>query len=290
MKLTRYLGNPILRPKPEHGWEARAVFNCAAIRHNGLFHMLYRAVAPNLISSIGYAVSEDGYSWKRLDEPVLTPLTEFETKGVEDPRITRIGDTFYMVYVGYSEHGTRVCLAASRNLIAWERLGVILPDEDNKDAALFPEKIGGRYVLLHRRPPDIWIAYSDDLIHWTDHRIVMRPRPGTWEHLKIGIAGPPEKTPYGWLLIYHGVDADKVYRLGVALLDLENPARVIKRQDEPILEPEEEWELHGDVPNVVFSCGQVLTDEKLWVYYGGADTVIGLATAPREEVDEFCAN
>jgi len=290
MKLTRYPGNPILTPKPEHNWEARAVFNCAVVHHNGLFHMLYRAVAPNLVSSIGYAVSQDGLNWMRLDKPVLAPANEFEAKGVEDPRITRIGDTFYMVYVAYSEHGTRVSLAASQNLIAWERLGVILPDEDNKDAALFPEKIGGRYVLLHRREPNIWLAYSDDLIHWTDHQIIMRPRPGTWEHRKIGIAGPPEKTPYGWLLIYHGVDTNYVYRLGVALLDLEDPAKVIKHQDDPILEPEEDWELHGDVPNVVFSCGQVLTDESLYVYYGGADTVIGMAMAPRKEMDAFCQN
>ncbi|HEC33834.1 MAG TPA: glycosidase [Chloroflexi bacterium] len=287
MKLRRYAGNPILKPRREHPWEARAVFNCAVVRHSGLFHMLYRAVAEALVSTIGYAVSSDGFDWLRLDWPVLEPANEFETKGVEDPRITRIGDTFYMAYVAYSEHGTRVSLAASSNLIAWERLGVILPDEDNKDAALFPEKIGGRYVLLHRRPPDIWIAYSDDLLHWTNHRVIIRPRPETWEHLKIGIAGPPEKTDYGWLLIYHGVDVDKVYRLGVALLDLEDPSRVIKRQEEPILEPEKEWELHGDVPNVVFSCGQVMTDDALYVYYGGADTVIGVATVNERQVQAF---
>ena len=287
MKLQRYAGNPILEPKKEHPWEARAVFNCAVIHHNGLFHMLYRAVAMDLVSTIGYAVSCDGFDWLRLDRPVLQPANEFETKGVEDPRITRIGDTFYMAYIAYSEHGTRVSLAASKNLIAWERLGVILPDEDNKDAALFPQQIGGRYVLLHRRPPDVWIAYSDDLLHWTDHRVIMRPRPGDWGALKIGAAGPPMKTDQGWLFIYHGVGEDKVYRLGVALLDLNDPTVVLKRQEEPILEPEEEWELHGDVPNVVFSCGQVMTDDALYVYYGGADTVIGLATADKEQVLAF---
>ena len=263
------------------------MFNAAVVHHNGLFHMLYRAQELDYVSHIGYAGSEDGFHWSRLDQPVLSPATEFETRGVEDPRVTRIGDTFYMVYVAYSEHGTRVSLAASSNLIAWERLGVVLPDEDNKDAALFPEKIGGRYCLLHRWPPDIWLGYSDDLLYWTDHQVVMRPRPNTWEHEKVGIAGPPIETEHGWLLIYHAVDQNFVYRLGVALLDADDPTVVLKRQEEPILEPGEEWELCGDVPNVVFSCGQVMTDDTLYVYYGGADTVIGVATADREQVLTF---
>jgi len=130
-------------------WESLNVFNAAVAHHNGLFHMLYRAQGVDYVSRIGYAVSEDGFHWSRLDKPVLSPATEFEIRGVKDPRVTRIGDTFYMVYVGYSTHGTRVSLAASKNLIAWERLGIMLSDEDNKDAALFPEKIGGRYCLSH---------------------------------------------------------------------------------------------------------------------------------------------
>ncbi|HID61670.1 MAG TPA: glycosidase [Anaerolineae bacterium] len=287
MRLQRYAGNPVLEPRREHPWEARAVFNCAVVHHNGLFHMLYRAVAMDLISTIGYAVSSDGFDWLRLDRPVLEPASESDTKGVEDPRITRLGDTFYMVYVAYSEQGMRISLAASSNLIAWERLGVILPDEDNKNAVLFPEKIGGRYYLLHRRLPDIWVACSDDLLHWTDHRVIMRTRPGTWEALKIGAAGPPIKTDQGWLFIYHGFGEDKVYRLGVALLDLNDPTVVLKRQKEPILEPEEAWELHGDVPDVVFSCGQVMTNEVLYVYYGGADRVIGVAMVGMPEVLDF---
>ena len=283
MRLQRYAKNPILRPRKEHPWEARAVFNCAVVHHDGLFHMLYRAVAMDLVSSIGYAVSRDGFSWSRLDKPVLEPATKFETKGVEDPRITRIGDIFYMVYVAYSEQGMRVCLASSINLIDWVRLGIILPEEDNKDAALFTEQIDGRFCLLHRRPPDIWIAYSNDLVNWTDHQVIMHPRPGTWEALKIGAAGPPIKTEHGWLFFYHGVGENNVYRLGVALLDLNDPTNVLKRQVKPILEPEQEWERLGDVPNVVFSCGQVVVDDTLYLYYGGADTVIGLATVDKEQ-------
>jgi predicted GH43/DUF377 family glycosyl hydrolase len=252
--------------------------------------MLYRAVATDFVSTIGYAVSHDCFSWSRLDKPVLEPVTEFETKGVEDPRITRIGDIFYMVYVAYSEHGTRVCLASSSNLITWVRLGIILPEEDNKDAALFTEQIDGRYCLLHRRPPDIWIAYSNDLVNWTDHQVIMCPRPGTWEALKIGAAGPPIKTEHGWLFFYHGVGENHVYRLGVALLDLNDPTNVLKRQVAPILEPEQEWERLGDVPNVVFSCGQVVVDNTLYLYYGGADTVIGLATMDTGILHAFLEN
>ena len=287
MKLQRYQGNPLLRPKLLHDWEALNVFNPAVVYNNGLFHMLYRAQGMDYVSSIGYAVSRDGFDWLRLDRPVLEPSDEFETKGVEDPRITCISDTFYMTYTAYSAHRMRVSLASSSNLITWERLGVILPGEDNKDAALFPEQIGGHYVLLHRRPPDIWIASSDDLLNWTDHRVIMRSRPGTWEAFKIGAAAPPLKTDQGWLLIYHGVDEDHTYRLGIALLDLDDPAVVLKQQEHPILEPEEEWELYGDVPNVVFSCGQVMTDDALYVYYSGADRVISLATADKEQVLDF---
>ncbi len=287
MKLQRYKGNPILKPNPLRDWEALNVFNAAAVHHNGLFHLLYRAQGVDYVSHIGYAVSEDGFHWSRLDNPVLSPATEFETRGVEDPRITRIGDTFYMVYAGYSVCGTRVSLAASKNLVAWERRGVMLPDEDNKDAALFPEKIGGRYCLLHRRPPDIWLCYSDDLLHWTDHQVIMRPRPNTWEHEKVGIAGPPIKTEQGWLLIYHAVDQNSVYRLGVAMLDANDPSVVLHRREDFILEPRESWEKKGDVPKVVFSCGQVVNDETLYVYYGGADRVMAVATCHMADMMAF---
>ncbi|RMF37014.1 MAG: glycosidase [Chloroflexi bacterium] len=280
MVLQRVPENPILLPNPLHPWEALNVFNAAVVHHNGLFHMLYRAQGLDYVSHIGYAVSEDGVRWSRLDRPVLSPETPWEARGVEDPRITPIGDTFYMTYTAYSPQGIRACLARSTNLITWERMGIILPDEDNKDHTLFPEKVGGRYALLHRRPPDIWLAYSDDLLHWTDHRVIMRPRPETWEHLKIGAGGPPLKTDRGWLLIYHAVDAHHVYRLGAALLALDDPSLVIARLPDPILEPTETWEIKGDVPNVVFACANLVVDGTLYVYYGGADRAIGLATCP----------
>lgn len=252
-----------------------------------LFHLLYRAMGKDDISRIGYAVSTDGFNFLRLDNPVFEPKDEFEALGCEDPRITRIGNQFYMLYTAYSKAGTRVSLASTDNLLAWRRYGVILPDIDNKDAVLFPEKIQGKFVMLHRIPPDIWIAYSDDLRHWYDHRVVMTPREDSWDCWRIGAAGPPFKTEEGWLLIYHGIDDHKVYRLGVALLSSEDPSTLLERQDEPILEPEEDWELHGDVPNVVFSCGAVEMEGSYYVYYGGADTAIGVATVEKRQALDF---
>jgi predicted GH43/DUF377 family glycosyl hydrolase len=286
MQFKRYPGNPILLPNPQHEWEALNVFNCAVIQHNQLFHMFYRAQGIHYKSSIGYAVSIDGFDWSRLDKPVLTFGDTFETRGVEDPRVTAIDGVFYMTYTGYSAHGTRASIAKSTNLIHWTRLCVALPDEDNKDHALFPEKINGRYCMFHRREPDIWLCSSHDLIHWTDHQRVFGPRRG-WEEWKVGISGPPLKTSAGWLLVYHGVDNARFYRQGVALLDLHDPTKVLARPASPVMEPYEPWEFIGDVPNVVFSCATLQVGSELWIYYGGADRVIGQASCPLQQVMAF---
>jgi len=287
IRLQRLSETPILRPNPDHPWEAGAVFNPAAIRHNGLVHLVYRATDTSsrgsearYINSLGYAVSEDGIHFKRLCEPVLTNDVPQEARGPEDPRIVELDGLFYMMYTGYGgrfDGDYRICLATSPNLITWQRHGVML-DEPNKDAALFPEKVGGKYLMFHRRPPDIWLAESTDLRHWTNHRRVAAPiEAHEWESVKIGIAGPPIKTDAGWLLITHGVGPGPRYSLGLMLLDRDDPARVLARQAEPILEPELDWEVHGHVPNVVFSCGQVVMGDDIFVYYAGADTAIGVA-------------
>ncbi len=192
-----------------------------------------------------------------------------------------------MMYTGYGGRfggDYRICLASSQNLIDWKRLGVML-DEPNKDASLYPEKINGQFVMFHRRGKAIWLADSSNLETWTNHRVVMEAIPGSsWENEKIGIAGPPIKTPEGWFLIYHGVSRDKRYCLGAALLDLDHPEKVIARQSEPILEPEMDWEINGYVPNVVFSCGQAVINDEIYVYYGGADTHIGVAKMSIEDI------
>ena len=288
MKLTRYPGNPVLAPIEAHEWESRTVFNCGVAYDNGAVILIYRAqgVGSN-VSRLGFAASTDGVHFSRLDRPVFEPADLTEVWGVEDPRISRMDDAYHMLYTAWSPLGIQVAMASTTNFFTWQRHGIVLPGPDNKDAALFPEKVGGRYVMFHRIPPDIWLAYSDDLIHWGDYRRIMQPRPDNWDSLKIGAGGPPLKTEHGWLCIYHGVSSDRVYRLGVALLDLDDPSRVVHWPREAVLEPQEAWELEGDVPNVVFTCGTAEIDGLYFVYYGGADKFIGVATANKADLLDF---
>lgn len=294
MELQRHPGGPVLEPDPTSDWEASNVFNPAVNHHGGLFHMHYRAQGLDRISRIGYAVSTDGVEWNRLRRPVLEPVEPIEARGVEDPRITEIDGVFYMAYTAYSgsgpeDHITTPMLATSTNLITWERLGPIIGGERNKDHLLFPRRAEGRYLALHRRPPSIWIAETPDLTHWPESfmRVVMSPRPDSWwDSKRIGANGVPIYTDDGWLLIYHGFAADHVYRFGVCLLDLDDPGRVISRAEEPIFEPRTPWELQGDVPNVVFSTSNPVVDGTVYVHYGAADHVIGLATCSLDELAE----
>jgi predicted GH43/DUF377 family glycosyl hydrolase len=298
LKLERLSDKPVVVPDPSKPWERAATFNTAAIYDNGLFHLLYRATDigcharfGDYMNSIGYAVSTDGIHFTKMDTPVMKPGDHIqELRGAEDARLVKIGDTYHMTYTGFSNRfdgDYRICRATSKNLIDWERHGVVL-DEPNKNASLFPEKINGRYCLLHRRYPDIWIAYSDDLVTWTDHTKVMSPLPGTWQDARVGIAGPPIKTPYGWFLMYHAAKiSDNSYRLGAAMLDLNDPSKVLARQVDPIIEPELEWERIGFVPNVIFSNGHAVKGDDVYVYYGGADTVIGVAAMRLSDVTKI---
>lgn len=290
VKLERFAGNPILTPVAGHPWEDRNVFNCGVAQRDGAVYLLYRAQgAASAVSRLGLAVGTDGFSFARLDKPVFGPDDETEQLGVEDPRLTRIGNEpdYYMVYTAWSRGNIQVAMASTRDFLGWRRHGVVLPGPDNKDAALFPEKVGGRYVMFHRVPPAIWLAYSDDLITWGDYRKILEPRAGNWDAWKLGAGGPPLKTDRGWLVIYHGVDHERVYRLGVVLLDLEDPSRIVHWPAEPILEPTESWELRGDVPNVVFTCGTAEIGDRYFVYYGGADRVIGVATVDKAALIDF---
>jgi predicted GH43/DUF377 family glycosyl hydrolase len=289
MKLQRHPDNPILKPNPFNEWESLNVFNCGVVHHNGLFHMFYRAQGLDYVSRIGYAVSTDGVHFNRLGQPVLSPQDEWETRGVEDPRITYLADEgrFIMAYIAYSPLGITPMFAQSTNLFTWERIGPLVRGEDNKDHALFPRQIGGRYVSFHRRPPSIWVAYSENLREWGDFQAVMDPRPENWDCKRVGTGGVPIETEHGWLMLYHAYDYDHVYRFGAALLDLDDPTQVIHRPKEPILWPEELWELRGDVSNVVFSAANPVVDGTVYVYYGGGDHVIGLATCQLEELVRF---
>ncbi len=285
---------PILAPREEVPWERKAVFNPGAVMYRGRIYMLYRAVGEyeRYISRLGLAVSDDGVHFERFPEPVFSPEGPYERFGCEDPRITPLEGRLYITYTAlsaraFSERGNHVALASTTDFRNFERHGVILPEFEDKDAVILPEKVGGKYVMFHRVVPDIWIAYSDDLIHWYGHRKVMRPRPKLWDSVKIGAGPPPVRTEEGWLLFYHGVDKARIYRMGVALFDLEDPSRLISRPLEHVLEPREEWEREGDIPRVVFACGLVEREGKLLLYYGAADKVIGLAVAPAKEVMDF---
>jgi predicted GH43/DUF377 family glycosyl hydrolase len=288
MQLIRHPQSPLLYPNPLNDWEALNVFNCGVVQHNGLFHMLYRAQGVDYVSRIGYAVSADGLRWNRLQQPVLVPHQgRDDYRGVEDPRITPLDGSFYMTYTAYGAHSFFPMIARSENLIQWTDIGP-LERAENKDHVLFPEKIGGRYVILHRRPRYIWIAASDDLLHWDSQESILGPRPDNgWDSVSIGSNGVPIKTEHGWLLFYHGYDERRVYRQSVALLDLDDPRRVIHRPQEFIMQPEEPWERVGDVPNVIFSCAALVVGDTLYFYYGGADRLIGLATAPLADVIDF---
>lgn len=286
MKLRRHPRSPVLYPNPLHRWESLNVFNCAVVFHNSLFHMHYRAQGVDFVSHIGYAVSADGLEWNRLEKPVLSPHQgQDDYRGVEDPRVTPLEGMFYMCYTAYGANSFFPMIARSDNLITWEDVAP-LERAENKDHVLFPEKINGRYCILHRRRPHIWIAYSHDLKNWTDHQQIMSPRSG-WDSKAIGGNGVPIKTEHGWVLFYHGYDENHVYRQSVALLDLDNPANVIHRPKSFIMEPEEPWEIRGDVPNVVFSCANLVVGDQLYFYYGGADRMVGFATAPFDEVAAF---
>ena len=310
MKLQRHPTNPILLPDPTSDWECYNVFNPSVIYHNDLFHMFYRAQGLDWISRIGYAVSEDGINWNRLREPVLSPMDGSDSRGVEDPRVTVLDGRFYMCYTAYgreygrynglgegepTHHGGGILpmIAVSDNFITWERVGPLVVGEDNKDHVLFPRKIKGRFVAFHRRRPQVWIAYSDDLLTWNENDMVpiFGPRPDNWwDNENVGSNGLPIETEAGWLVFYHGYDEDHVYRFGTCLLDLEDPTRVIARAKEPVFEPQELWEIRGDVPNVVLSCANIVVDGAVYVYYGGGDHVIGLATCQLDELLDFTVN
>jgi len=289
VQLQRHLANPILKPNPLHEWESLNVFNCGVVYHNGLFHMFYRAQGVDYVSHIGYAVSADGAHFNRLQEPVFSPHDEWDTRGVEDPRITYLADEgrFVMAYTAYSPLGITPMFAESTNLITWRRIGPLVTGEDNKDHVLFPHQIDGRYVSCHRRPPSLWLAYSADLETWGDFEPVLSPRADSWDCNRVGAGGVPIETEDGWLVIYHAYDFEHVYRLGVCLLDLDDPSKILARADSFIMEPREPWEITGDVPNVIFAAANPVVNGTVYVYYGGADRVIGLATCTLDDLLDF---
>lgn len=300
----RYRGNPIIRPDPRHEWESFATFNPAAIELEGKIYILYRAMSSDKTSTIGLAISEDGFNVdKRFEQPVYVPRENFESKlapghsGCEDPRIVRIRDKLYMFYTAFDGvNPPRVALTSISvdDFLSgewnWSRPIIVSPPNiDDKDASIIPEKGARSYFFIHRAGgTNIVYDYLESLENVDNTKLanftLLVPRADAWDAKKVGLATPPIKTPAGWLTFYHGVSCDNVYRVGVFLLDLENPEKVIGRTPDPLLEPVEVYEREGYVSNVVFPCGAVVRDGIVYLYYGGADMYVGVAVASLDEV------
>ena len=334
MKLTKYANNPILSPLASNSWENLVVCNPGVFEDEGVFYMLYRAAGDDEAHVIrfGLATSQDGIHFERVsDQPVLGPSPEGPDQGcVEDARIVKFDDYYYVTYAfrpfppgqywkfrhdevltrdmgSHAPHFIKKnmansALAMTKDFKSWIKLGRITDSNlDDRDVILFPEKVNGKYVMIHRpkewigeawgghKYPAIWIRTSDDMLVWKEaSTLLLTGRMGTWEE-KIGGSTPPLKTDKGWLVLYHGVETGGTgyYRVGALMLDLEDPTKIIGKTEDWIMEPEFDYEIEGYYKGCVFPTGNVIKDGTLYVYYGGADKYIGLATCPVDELVDF---
>ena len=241
------------------------------------------------ISHLRLARSKDGIHFSIDDTPALFPANVYEEYGIEDARITQIGDTYYINYCGTADVGITTLLASTADFKAYTRHGVIFCP-DNKDVEIFPEKINGKYYALHRptsaeyKHRSMWMAESPDLINWGNHRLFMTQREGFWDDGRVGGSAVPFRIKEGWLEIYHGADKNNRYCLGALLLDLNEPWKILGRSEKPILEPETDYEVNGFFGNVVFNNGVLFEDGLIKIYYGAADTRVAYAEISLEEV------
>lgn len=328
MKLKRYSGNPILSPDPSRKWESLVTTNPGAWYDEDRkeFFLLYRAAGNDAKHRIclGLASSSDGFSFKRISgKPVFLPGREgFDYGCVEDPRVIKLGEYYFITYAArpyppgqywlfekrkykapqfpeyfpslLRNNDTATGLAITKDFRTFIRAGRMTnPAVDNRDVILFPEKINGKYYMMHRpmgwvgkkygtEHPAIWISSSEDILSFPDGKVLAVAK-YDWEQ-KLGGNTPPIKTKYGWLTIFHAVGADRFYRLGAMLLDLNDPTKVLHRTPDWLLQPEEDYEINGYYRGVVFPCGKVVVGDTLYVYYGGADKYVGVATCSLSEL------
>lgn len=306
-RLRRFGNNPILVPRTDHDWESHYVFNAAAIRLDGQVHLVYRAIGNDGMSRLGYAVSRDGiHVDERSDAPVyqfgpdaipprragaaLPPLASGGSwHGCEDPRLTQVGDRIYMTYTDFggweSPPAVAITSIAVDDFLArrWHWTPARLmspPGEVHKNWVVFPALFNGRYAVLHSLKPCVQVDYVDSLDELRPHDIrslhLDGPRPPGWDNWMRGVGAPPLETPAGWLVIYHAMDRKDPdrYKLGVMLLDRDDPTRILARLPYPLLEPNARYENDGFKVGVVYNCGAVLSGDELLVYYGGADAVV----------------
>lgn len=334
MKLKKFKKNPIICPNGSNDWESLITCNPGVIYDNGVFYMLYRCAGDDdeHIIRLGFAESRDGFHFERVsDKPIFGPSADGPDSGcVEDPRIVKFDDDYYITYAYRPfapgrywtfEHDvvlTPQCgvnapevvrknmgntgLAVTKDFKHFRRLGRLTTSTlDDRDVMFFPEKIGGKYVMIHRpkqyvgtaygvKYPSIWLKFSDDILDWEDKdsHLLMTGAEGTWEE-KIGGSAPPLKTDRGWLMLYHGVDHGGLgyYRVGAVLLDFDNPLKIIGRTPTPILEPEYDFEMNGFYNGCVFPTGNVIVEDTLFVYYGAADKYVGVATCNVNELVDY---
>lgn len=296
---TRYEGNPILTAD-NWPYPINSVFNPGAINFDGGVLLLNRVESLRGFSHLTVARSKDGLSdWQIDEKPTMLADTDSKEEkwGLEDSRIVWLEEQkqYAITYVSFSEGGPLVSLAITNNFEVFARFGALLPPED-KDACLFPRRFNGRFAMIHRPivrgEAHIWISMSPDLKHWGDHRVLLKTRHAYWDATRMGLACQPIEIPEGWLLFYHGVretTSSQIYRIGMALLDKNEPWRVLRRGEEWVLGPRESYERIGDVSDVTFVTGGVVMEDinKLYVYYGAADDKVAVAMADMDHVREY---
>lgn len=295
--MSRLSDVPIISPRGD-GWEAAGTFNPAVVVRGNKVVMLYRAQDKEGISRLGYAEATDwGVHFTRRNEPVLSPTEPYEKDGgVEDPRLVQFGDIYYLTYTGYNKNDAQLCLATSKDLIHWDREGVILPANKGnwnvkwtKSGAIVPQKIKDKYWMYFLGTSadgkdQTGLASSPDLLHWTEETRtpVLPVRPGKFDS-RVAEPGPPPLVAAGSpgeiQLVYNGADDKLVYRTGVAAFDINDPRKLLWRADKPFFSPEKDWEKVGQVPNVVFVEGMIKRGNNWLFYYGGADKYVGVAAA-----------
>jgi len=308
-ELKRFIGNPIIHPARGMYWESRATFNPTAFIHDGKVHVIYRAVGESDVSTLGYASSKDGYNFlertfrpifihknnpSKLDEIVFYASGGGWNGGAEDPRITKIDDKLYMTYTAFDGWGsvriglTSISLEDFLNK-KWNWKEPVLispPGEIHKNWAVFPEKINGKYAIIHSLSPEILVDYFDDLDFLDEKKYInsFYNKKPNWDSTSImvrGIGPAPIKTKLGWLVLYHAMEENEYhrYKLWAMILDLKDPTKILYRSKEPILEPDVFYENEGYKSGVIYSCGAIIKDGNLFVYYGGADMVSCVAVA-----------
>lgn len=291
--IHRWEGNPIITME-DLPFKVSDICNAGAVKINNIWLLLLTIETLRGHKKLYIARSEDGRYFEVDAKPFMEPEEKkYEETSVMDALITPFEDTYYISYVAESRHGYRIGLAITDDFKTVKRLGFV-SEVDTKSGVLFPEKINGRFARLERpwTGGRIWISYSDDLVYWGGTEVVLSPRPGYWDNSRVGNAVPPFRLKDGrWMLIYYGIketSAGSLFRIGAALLDPDNPAMVIGRTNIPILSPRERYERIGDIPNLIFSCGAILEDEELFLYYGGSDSCICLGLTTIDQIDQEC--